>query len=199
MQGPSAQSIDNLDVAFTEDWDAFDELTSDAAASPLPSQTTEEMTAIERELDIWNQVIPATKEVEVDILGFWKKQASTLPLLSWLARRIFSIPVSSASSERVFSQGGRVITTNRTLLNTDTAEELIWMHENFDELAPTIKRFVLRMSEYRKMDKENQQQTSQPKSSQSQNPDDPSEPEAEGSDEELSDYIVDIPDDIDDE
>lgn len=187
--------MDDLSMADVEEWDAFDGLTSDASASPLPSQTVQEMTAIERELDIWNQVIPTMKDVRVDILGFWRKQATTLPLLSWLARRILSIPVSSASSERVFSEGGRVITATRTLLNTDTAEDLIWIHQNFDQLVPTIKRFVLRMSEYRKLDKAKQMEKDQAGQPQSQDLENPSE--EEGSDDELSDYVVEIQDDDD--
>jgi len=185
---------------MSEEWDAFDALTTgSAAATPLPSQsqTAPELTAIEREIDVWNKVIPNTKEIDIDILGFWKKQATTLPLLSWLARRILSIPVSSAPSERVFSEGGRVVTSSRTLLNADTAEDLIWMHQNFDQLAPTIKRWVIRQSEYRKLDKEKRKQDLLP-SSESQEVDDPSEVEDDPSEYE-SDPIVDIEDDDEDE
>jgi hypothetical protein len=189
---------------MSEEWDAFDALTTGASATPQPSQSVPEMTAIDRELDIWNQVIPQTKEIDIDILGFWKKQTATLPLLSWLARRILSIPVSSASSERVFSEGGRVVTSSRTLLNAETAEDLIWMHQNYDQLAPTIKHWVLRMSEYRKKDRakrKEQEQAANPHahSSQSQpeDPDDPSEAEAEEDTEYESDFVVDIEDEDD--
>ena len=178
-----------------EEWDSFDALTTGASSStPQPSQTVPEMTAIERELDIWNQVIPHEKDIYLDILAFWKKQATNLPLLSWLARRILSIPASSAPSERVFSEGGRVVTSSRTLLNPETAEDLIWIHQNYDQLAPTIKSWVLRMSEYRKQDKAKQRQST----SQiiTQDPDSPSE--ADDEEDYSSDNVVDISDDEDD-
>ena len=109
-----------------DEWDAFEAFRQSTYQGPGPShsQTLPEKSAIERELEIWNQVIPQTKEINVNILEFWKKQATNLPLLSWLAKRILSIPASSAPSERVFSEGGRVVTSSRTLLNAERAVHL---------------------------------------------------------------------------
>lgn len=164
------------------------------------NQITPDLTAIEREMDIWNHVIPRTKETKVEMLSFWKKQASNLPLLSWLAKKILCIPVSSASSERVFSEGGRVISSARTLLNPDTAEDLIWMHQNYDELAPLINHWVTRWSEFRKKDKV-EQEKEKVQASQEQDPpeepEDASEEELEGPESKFEEdkYIIDIPDD----
>ena len=191
-------------MARSEDWGAFDAQTTGAAASSQqPSQTLPEMSAIEKEIELWTQVIPTEKNIYLDILGYWKKQTTALPLLSWLARRILSIPASSAPSERVFSEGGRVVTASRTVLNTENAESLIWMNQNFDNLAPSIKNWVLRRSEYRKMDKSKskEQSSSNPETSQSQSqdPDEPSETDSEGPSDYESDNVIDIDDGDDDE
>ncbi|KAJ8001037.1 hypothetical protein DPEC_G00187010 [Dallia pectoralis] len=48
-------------------------------------------------------------EEERDLLGWWKNNSSVFPLLSKLARSIFSIPANSSSSERNFSAAGLTI------------------------------------------------------------------------------------------
>ena len=61
---------------------------------------TQGMTEIERELEIWREIVPSSKEANLDILGFWKNQETKLPMLANLARHVFAVPVTSASSER---------------------------------------------------------------------------------------------------
>ncbi len=48
------------------------------------------------------------KSPQEDILRFWKTSAGSLPRLSKVARKIFSIPSGSSSAERVFSAPGLV-------------------------------------------------------------------------------------------
>ena len=50
-----------------------------------------------------------------------------LPHLSKLARRILAIQASSAKSERVFSSGGLTVTNNRTQLNEERVEDLVYL------------------------------------------------------------------------
>lgn len=112
---------------------------------------------IERELEVWNQVIKApgkANEIDIDILSFWKKTAASLPNLAWLARRVLCIQASSTSSERAFSTGGKVISSSRTLLNTDRAETLIWIMQNFEVLDPLVPKYILRNSDFKKLDQE---------------------------------------------
>ena len=47
---------------------------------------------------------------DCDILLWWKQHDNVLPLLSKIAKRVLTIPASSAKSERVFSTGGNVVT-----------------------------------------------------------------------------------------
>jgi hypothetical protein len=115
-----------------------------------------ELTVIERELEVWNQVIQApgkANEIDIDVLAFWKKTAASLPNLAWLARRVLSIPASSTSSERAFSTGGKVVSSARTLLNTEKAETLIWIMQNFEALDPLVPKYILRNSDFKKLDK----------------------------------------------
>lgn len=156
----SQSVLDDPPEVVEEGWDdGFEGLRHEAqsSASQSVSQASgAELTSIEKELEVWNQVIqgPKKKEIDIDILAFWKKTEPTLPLLSWLARRVLCIPASSTSSERAFSTGGKVVSASRTLLNAEMSEDLIWMKKNFATLDPLVGRYILRMSEYRKKDKE---------------------------------------------
>lgn len=146
-----------------EGWDdGFRGIRNEVRTQPVPlsQASTGELTAIEKEMEIWNQVIqgPKKEEVDIDILAFWRKHQATLPLLSWLARRVLCIPASSAASERAFSTGGKVVSPSRTLLNGEMAEDLIWIQKNFDVLDPLVSKYTLRMSEYRKLDKARQKE-----------------------------------------
>ena len=125
---------------------------------PLSETAAPERSPIELELETYLKVLPSTSGVDIDILAYWKSQEKVLPLLSRFARRYFGIPVSSASSERLFSAAGNVITENRTLLSTDRAEQLIYIHDNYWDIEKTIKNWKIRP------DRERGQNRSQPES-----------------------------------
>ena len=59
----------------------------------------------------------ALPERDVDALKRWKQ--NELPLLAGVARSYLAIPVTSASSERMFSLGGRLVTDFRHNLNPE--------------------------------------------------------------------------------
>jgi hypothetical protein len=46
-----------------------------------------------------------------NVLSWWKKHSTICPQISRLALPLLSIPASSATSERVFSETGRVLET----------------------------------------------------------------------------------------
>jgi hypothetical protein len=58
-------------------------------------------------------------------LKFWNDQQEKFPRLSRLARRIFSIPATSASVERQFSEAGLVIQERRTNLNPEQLDNIL--------------------------------------------------------------------------
>ena len=52
------------------------------------------------------------------------------PLLSSVIKYVLAISASSATSERVFSNGGRTVTSSRTNLDEDKVEDLVYLSLN---------------------------------------------------------------------
>ncbi|KAL8091476.1 hypothetical protein AgCh_033910 [Apium graveolens] len=61
------------------------------------------------ELDVYLGDEREKKVKGFDILLWWKKNSTRLPILSDLAKHILGMPVSSVASEAVFSTGGQTI------------------------------------------------------------------------------------------
>jgi len=61
---------------------------------------------------------------DFNILNWWHQHKLTYPVLSTLARDVFSVPVSTISSEATFSTTGRIIEDRRRRLNPETVEAL---------------------------------------------------------------------------
>ena len=62
-------------------------------------------------------------------LTWWKYNERKYKLLSILAARVLCIPATSAPSERVFSVAGLTTAKDRARLASDTANELIFLHD----------------------------------------------------------------------
>ena len=60
---------------------------------------------------------------DVDQLDWWRNHQEKFPLLSYLVRIVFAIPVASSKSERVFSIAGLIVTTLRSQMDPDKVEE----------------------------------------------------------------------------
>ena len=67
---------------------------------------------------------------EINILDWWKCHENVLPLLAKLAKRVLTVPASSAKSERVFSTGGNFVTAKRNSIGVKKVEDLIVIKEN---------------------------------------------------------------------
>jgi hypothetical protein len=61
---------------------------------------------------------------EFNILNWWHQHKLTYPVLSTLAKDVFSVLVSTISSEATFSTTGRIIEERRRRLNPETVEAL---------------------------------------------------------------------------
>jgi hypothetical protein len=69
-------------------------------------------------------------------LSWWSLNGRKFKYLSILASRILSIPATSAPSERVFSTAGLTISKDRARLASQTANELIFLHD----VLPAIEK-----------------------------------------------------------
>jgi hypothetical protein len=136
------------------------------------------LTPIEKEIDTYLTVLPKSTRVDLDILDYWKNQEKLLPLLAKVARTYCGLPVSSASSERMFSTAGNVITSGRTLLNTEKAEQLIYIHDNYWLVSPVIKKWKLKTDRESTKEKEQKQKEKEKRAKERQRQEDSdSEPE----------------------
>ncbi|XP_052131689.1 E3 SUMO-protein ligase ZBED1-like [Frankliniella occidentalis] len=71
-----------------------------------------------------------TVSMEVDIRLWWKERFDSYPMLQKQARRYLSICASSTPSERLFSDGGNVVTDSRCCLSDSNASNLIFLSSN---------------------------------------------------------------------
>ena len=76
---------------------------------------------------------------KVNILEWWKAHEGVLPLLASLAKRVLTIPSSSAKSERVFSSGGNIVTAKRNRLSPKNVQNLLVIKENMDMVDNFMK------------------------------------------------------------
>lgn len=65
-----------------------------------------------------------------DPLIWWKTQAPCYPQLAKLAQRYLCVPGTSVSSERIFSTAGDIITTQRSMLTSEHADQLLFLNKN---------------------------------------------------------------------
>lgn len=65
---------------------------------------------------------------DFDVMLWWKNNSTKYPKLSKLAINLLSIPASSASSERVFSLAGNIITDKRNRLEPKTVDSIIFLN-----------------------------------------------------------------------
>lgn len=71
------------------------------------------------------------KENENNVLEFWRN-ANNLKCLQKLAKQILNIPISSATSERVFSTSGMVLCERRTRLLSSNLDKLVFLYKNMN-------------------------------------------------------------------
>ena len=76
--------------------------------SGASERTIAEPACIDIEIKNYEQMLIEKEEITDNPLTFWKEHRGTFKMLSQCAREVYSVPASSASSERVFSVGGNV-------------------------------------------------------------------------------------------
>jgi len=139
-------SSQGLDKALSESqWTAVDEYVQSIERADFGTPEVEEMPVndIRHQIEVFLHKLPKPKEADGDILAFWKSNEAVVPTLAKFARSILCIPASSASSERLFSAAGKVISEQRTNISASRAEQLIYISQNYEQAAPNIKSWDL--------------------------------------------------------
>ena len=70
-----------------------------------------------------------SRNVNFDVLTFWKYHQYRYPELTAMARDVLSIPVSTVASEAAFSIGGHVLKQYRSLLKPENVEAIIYTRD----------------------------------------------------------------------
>jgi hAT family C-terminal dimerisation region len=68
----------------------------------------------------------------IDILGYWKRNETAYPTLAMMTRDIFTVLVSTVSSESCFSSANRILTDKRSRFGAKTFERLVCLKDLFD-------------------------------------------------------------------
>jgi len=126
-------------------WQALDKYFEETNLLSFGEPTTDEPAAntISTQIEVYLNTLPKMADPDGDVLAYWKTHSDTVPDLARFARSVLCIPASSASSERMFSLAGRTITDQRTSISSARAEQLIYIHQNFDRAVPHITTWDL--------------------------------------------------------
>ena len=87
-------------------------------------------TKVKNELELY-ALLKSIDDFEQDSLQWWRQHSSSLPILSRVARRYLNIPATSASSERIFSSAGLLVTKKRSVINSNTVAEVTFLQSNW--------------------------------------------------------------------
>ncbi|XP_078682098.1 E3 SUMO-protein ligase ZBED1-like [Branchiostoma floridae x Branchiostoma belcheri] len=73
--------------------------------------------------------LPRLKSTD-DVIAFWQGKGEELPLLSKQARKYLVVPGTSVPSERVFSTAGDIVSAERSKLDPDSVNMLLFLNKN---------------------------------------------------------------------
>lgn len=138
---PPPTKIPKID-AHTLFWDSYEEYAGAGLSkktSPIPNKAPRascSMTLKNLEIDkeikdyLALSVIPRTENCFI----WWQLHNISFPNLYKLAKDYLSAPSASVYSEQVFSEAGNICNPNRSRLNPDITEFLIFLHHNLPKL-----------------------------------------------------------------
>ena len=113
----------------------------DGAYESSPENDDEIETPEEIELKNYFKEKPPKKGT--NILEYWKSKKETYPKLSRLAKHFLCITATQASSERLFSVIGDVVSQKRSKILPFHAEQVCFLNQRFKEKLKSCKDFAL--------------------------------------------------------
>lgn len=84
----------------------------------------------QEEMETFKKTAPMPIRKEANPLNWWREHECEYPLLSKLTKRYLCIPRTSVSSERVFSTAGDIITAQRSALNPEHLDQILFLNKN---------------------------------------------------------------------
>ena len=122
-------------LALLQEIPSADNTNDDPAPNNIPeededilyscSSSQSQVETLRSDLDLYLQEPLANREVKP--LSWWKDASNRLPLITRVARQVLSIPASSATSERAFSDAGYTINQRRVRLNPQNVDKLLFI------------------------------------------------------------------------
>ena len=80
-----------------------------------------------------NRELPPISRSE-DPLKLWKNNSENLPLLADFALKYLVVQCSSVASERVFSTAGDIVTAERSCLDPEHVNMLLYLQKNLQDV-----------------------------------------------------------------
>lgn len=75
------------------------------------------------------------KEVDgFQLLEWWSDNEKVFPILSKVAKAIHAVVATSASSERMFSKAGNVVTAKRSRIAPSNVDRFVFLHQNLHQM-----------------------------------------------------------------
>jgi hAT family C-terminal dimerisation region len=75
--------------------------------------------------ELLSYCLESMEDDQIDILEYWKRNATAYPTLAMMARDVFAVPVSTIPSESCFSSANKIITDKRIKLGSKLFEQLV--------------------------------------------------------------------------
>jgi hypothetical protein len=129
--GTSINENVNVDLTVVND-DMVDDLASEFKKHLEEEGCVQKKNEVERYL---GDDCEDPNDFKLDILGWWRCNATKYKILSKVAQHVLAIPVSTVVSEAAFSTGGRILDPFRSSLSPSTVQALVCC-QNWLSLAP---------------------------------------------------------------